>query len=282
MVRRAVVLSSVLLLVAGCLGDPGRVTPPAATKSPGTPTASPSPSRTVLGTHPPIGVEPTALPFGADTELFRDDFSNAAGGWQTFSGAGGLITYDPSGALVAQLTSDASVSSFSAAIDTVSWDVVRVEAVMSVKVPGAATYLGLLCGSSSEDFAGAALGSNGLWAFLRKSGTELRALDHGNGGYSLDLTQPIHLRLECAGTDTGSMRMQIWLDDQLVATNLGDDGPAAFGNIGVYVEGAGNTVLIDDVVAYGGVAANLPPAQSLPSSSPLTPPSVPRSTPTGM
>ncbi len=258
------VLAGTLCTVALAIGCSGQVirTPDSSVSASIAPTArSPKPSSALPSV---VAATPAPVGFGANNELFGDDFTDTAGGWQTFSGEGGLITYDPSGALVAQVTSDASVSSFSAAIDTVSWDVVRVEAVMNVRVSGAATYLGLLCGASSEDFAGAALGSNGLWAFIRKSGTELRALGHGNGTYSLDLTRPIHLRLDCAGTDTGSMRMQMWVEGALVASNLGDDGPAAFTNVGVYVEGAGNTVLIDDVVAYGGVAADLPPARPAP------------------
>jgi hypothetical protein len=67
--------------------------------------------------------------------------------------------------------------------------------------------------------------------------------------------------------------MQLWVDDVLVSIHDGDDGPTAFNNVGVYVEGVGNTILIDDVAVYGGTAANLPPPQTVPTPAPAGTPS---------
>jgi hypothetical protein len=140
--------------------------------------------------------------------------------------------------------------------------VVRVEATVERTSDGSTfEYPGLLCGSA-ERMIGGALGSNGWRVFIALGEPNVQILDLQTDGPSFVLEGRQRLALECAGTSTGPLRMQVWLDDVLVAAYVdpGASGPAAFDRIGFYFEGgAGSVLATDDVAAYGGSGEALPP-----------------------
>lgn len=209
--------------------------------------------------------------FGADTEIFRDDFSDTSGGWTTPSYATGWgAAYDDSEALRLDMASSGAALSKSGPVDDVRWDVLRVEGTFTAEAAPTEGYFGLLCGASADDLVGALVGNNGQWAFLRQSGQLTSVLAREEAGLHVESGTPVRLTLECAGTATGSLRLQLSLGPTVVASFGGSEGPASFDRVGAYAEAIGDTfsVLLDDVVAFGGLAANLPPvATSTPTTS---------------
>jgi hypothetical protein len=205
---------------------------------------------------------PSAAPgtgYGADTLLFSDDFNDTSGGWQTGSGPNGSVAYE-SEKLAIDLTADVSYLSTSGPIASTPWDVVRIEATLTASGGNGTNYVGLLCGPSAEDAAGAVVGTDGIHAFIQRAGENYSALQFEQGVALFQNDVPAQLTLECAGMSTGSLRLRVSLNGAQVAEFVGDAGPQNFQTASVYVEGkTGAGFTVDDVTVFGGVAAGLPP-----------------------
>jgi hypothetical protein len=207
---------------------------------------------------------PSGVPgagYGADTMLFSDDFSDTSGGWATESGPDGTVAYE-SEKLAVDLAANVSYVSTSGLIDSMTWDVVRVEATLTATGGNTANYVGLLCGPSADDAAGAIVGTDGVHAFIRRTGSNYEALEFTQGvaGSHLHDDVPARLTLECAGLSTGMLRLRLSFDGELIDEYSDDAGPQDFQTVSVYVEGkAGAGFTVDDVAVFGGDAAGLPP-----------------------
>lgn len=284
-----------LALVGACTGTPGStatlgtfpvVTPVASptvaatTSSTTTPTfpsttTTPAPVPSATPTQP--GASPTTGGFGADTFLFSDDFSDTSGGWALPSyNQGTNVTYDPGETLRLDLQGSSAAYSASGAIDDEAWDVLRVQGTFRPEAGDNQGYFGLMCGAATDDLVAAVISTDGRYVFLREQGLSTDVLDIVLAAIpAVPPGSSVLMGLECAGTATGSLRMQLSVDSTVVATYQGADGPAQFVHVGVFAEAISEMFLVhlDDVFAFGGVAADLPPAASLPP--PATPASEP-------
>lgn len=232
--------------------SPAATAPPtqAATATPTeAPTAAPSASP-----EPSLTPAPSAAvieDFGAEDLLFEDDFSDPTSGWGVASTAGGEIAYVDS-VLQFDTVSERSWM-WSTRTDPLSWPVVHVEADIT---PSADGFVGLLCARSSAEVWGAAANADGVWAFL-KIGGEVTTLLESNEGIAGAVVPGATTRmaLDCAGTDTGSFRMQLSLPDLgLAAEYEGSGGPDRFDRVGVYTQSLAHpySLRVDNLVAYGG------------------------------
>jgi hypothetical protein len=205
---------------------------------------------------------PSAAPgtgYGADTLLFSDDFADTSGGWTTESGPDGSVAYEFE-KLAIDLASNVSYLTTSGLIDAAAWDVVRIEATVTAKGGDGANYVGLMCGPSAADAVGAVLGTDGVYAFIQRSGINYSALEFNNGLTLLENGVSARLTLECAGTSTGALRLRIFFNGAPVAEYSGDAGPQDFQTASFYVEGhPGASFTLDDVSVFGGDGAGLPP-----------------------
>ena len=217
------------------------------------------------------GVSPTpsAAPwvgYGANTLLLADDFSDTSGGWDVGSGPNGSVAYE-SEMLKIDLTADVSYLSTSGPVAAAAYDVIRIEATVTVGGGNLTNYVGLLCGPSTTDAVGAVVGTDGVYAFIKRSGTAYEALNFSQGVPLLQNDLPAGLTLECAGTNSGSLRLRLSFNGAPVAEFTGDAGPANFQRASVYVEGkTGAGFTVDDVSVFGGVVGDLPPLPTSPPS----------------
>ncbi len=277
-----------LALVGACTSIPGSTATPepvaspsvAATTSSTTTPTSPSTTATPVpapsGTPTQPGASPTSGDFGANTLLFSDDFSDTSGGWATPSyNEGTNITYDPDETLKLDLHTSSAAYSASGAIDDQTWDVVRVEGTLLPEAGDTEGYFGLLCGAAADDLVGAVISNTDRQnVFLRQTGLNTQVLDLRPVTLPVTSGSPVEIRLECAGTATGSLRMQLSVGTTVVAAYQDVDGLATFDRVGVFADAISETFVVhlDDVEAFGGVATDLPPAASLPPPPPAATP----------
>ena len=248
-------------------------TPPTA---PSTATSGPAPSDTPVPTQP--GASPTfGADFGADTFLFSDPFSDTSGGWATPSyNQGTNITYDPGGTLKIDLLGASAAYSASGAIDDQAWDVLRVQGTFLLEAGDTEGYFGLMCGTAADDLvAGVISNTERQNVFLRQTGLNTQVLDLRPVTLPVADGSPVEIQLECAGTATGSLRMQLSVGSTVIAAYQDVDGPASFDRVGVFADAISETFVVhlDFVAVFGGVSADLPPQASL--QPPATPPSEP-------
>jgi LCCL domain-containing protein len=295
---KAIAILATMVLVGACTTIPGLTATPGAsavvtpgpvaspsvvatTSSTTTPTSPsvtatpvPAPSGTPLPTQP--GASPSSGDFGANTLLFSDDFSDTSGGWATPSyNEGTNITYDPDETLRLDLHTSSAAYSASGAIDDQTWDVVRVEGTLLPEAGDTEGYFGLLCGAAADDLVGAVISNTDRQnVFIRQTGLNTQVLDMRPVTLPVTSGSPVEIRLECAGTATGSLRMQLSVGTTVVAVHQDVVGPATFDRVGVFGDAISESFVVhlDDVEAFGGVAADLPPAASLPPPPPAATP----------
>jgi hypothetical protein len=213
---------------------------------------------------PTPSVGPSSAPaagYGADTPLFSDDFNDTGGGWDVATGPSGSVAYE-SEKLAIDLTGDVSYLSTSGPIASTPWDVVLIEATLTSTGGNGTNYVGMLCGTSAEDAAGAVVGTDGLHAFIQRTGANYAALEvtQGLAGSLLQNDVPAQVALECAGMSTGSLRLRVSINGAPLDEYIGDTGPQNFQTVSVYFEGkTGASFTLDDVSVFGGDAAGLPP-----------------------
>lgn len=277
---RSVVISAVLAtFLIGCLslgpaastlpsGLPsfGITTPAPPSAATTTPTAlamatlvAPSPS-TEAPSEEPTFVTPEAPgtpgatsglieDFGANELLFSDDFSDPTSGWGVGPNAAGVTAY-VDGALQMDTLSE-GYWMWSSRMHALAWPVMHVEASFT---PSASGYLGLFCRRGDRDFWGGRINADGTWSFARLDGEGAHTLA-SQAGWAIAPGATTRLALDCAGTETGSLRLQLSLPDLgLAASYEGSEGEERFDVAAVYTRSDAHpySVRIDDAVVYGG------------------------------
>lgn len=221
---------------------------PAATVTPTTAATEPA---TIPPTQQPQGSPGAIENFGADTLLFADDFSDDTSGWGTGTNAGGVVAY-----VDEALQFDTSAQGawmWSRRLNATAYNVMHVEAEFT---PSAAGYQGLLCARSDNELWGGVANADGLVAFIKLTGDGATILTSGTlVGWEIAPTQTTRIALDCAGTATGSFRMQLSLPDIGLAQSYeGTDGPDMLDRAGIYAESSADpwTLRVDNLFAYGG------------------------------
>jgi hypothetical protein len=248
-------------------------TPTAASTA--TPTAEPtaSPTETPVATDTPEpGLTPEPSPaviedFGADELLYADDFSDEDSGWGVGTNAGGTVAYT-NGAL--QFDTAASGSWMWSRRSTESTD-----AVMHVEgdfTPSAEGYQGLLCANSDDELWGAVANAAGIYVFVKltSDGTTI-LLTNQQEGFEITPTETTRIAVDCAGTDSGTFRMQLSLPDLGLAAlyeGAPGEGAPSFDRAGVYAESSTHpySMSVDNLFVYGGTGETgdmSPEAQAL-------------------
>ncbi len=226
-----------------------------------TPTQAATPSATVAPTDsasdtpaPPLTPDPSQAvieDFGADTLIFADDFSDNTSGWGVTSQDFGSIAY--SGGTLAFTSAAATNWMWSRRLLDQDWNVVRVEAVM---VPSAAGTGGLFCANNDDELFGALVTTSGGWSFvqLTSEGASVLLTDE-QAGWNVPAGLATTVALDCAGTATGTMRMQVSLPDIGLGASYEDaEGADSFDRVAIYAESAAHpfSLAVDNVFAYGG------------------------------
>lgn len=147
-------------------------------------------------------------------------------------------------------------------------DLVQVEGTLSTSGAGAA---GWMCGLGDDRFVGGLIHHSGQWVVLDIIDSTSSALDRGQLPEGIDLALPHRLTVECAGTDTGLMRVRLLVDGQEAATFESAAGIGSFDRVGAYAfaDAAGFSAVFDDAAAFGGDAeAGSAPRSASPSPTP--------------
>lgn len=192
--------------------------------------------------------------FEADTPIFDDDFSDPGTGWGTGELDQGSLDYRDGSFVIGFARPQASLwsrRSFEAA-----WDVVRFSGSISIGsqagiAEGAA---GLMCGTEAGDYLGGLVNSAGEWVFFTIDDSETTSLTRGllpetNAEGLYDIT------VECAGTNTGAMRLRMLVGGHEVGVfERTDAGLPSFERAAIYAESAdrGFNAIFDDAEATGG------------------------------
>ena len=226
--------------------------PPSAGRA--SPEASVGPSASALPGNSPVGT-PGIENFGASTPLFSDTFDDAESGWGTGSTPGGDVQYLDSALQFQAAASGNWIWSYRPLES--GQNIVHLEATFT---PAASGYQGLLCANTEEQFHGAVADANGRWVFIRLTDAGAEVLTTGEDpAWAISPAAPTRMALDCAGTDTGTFRMQLSLPDARIAVHYdgGQDGPDLFDLVGLYGEASadGYTLRVDDLSALGGTSA---------------------------
>jgi hypothetical protein len=114
---------------------------------------------------------------------------------------------------------------------------------------------GMLCDSGDQAMVGGVVGTDGSWKFVSVENNNLTVLKSGDPGtLTIPVGQSSVVAVECAGTSTGKLRLQMWLaGDGLVAMYEQDQGPISFDAAGVYAEATSDaySVALTHAVAFG-------------------------------
>lgn len=278
-IRSVLVAALVCVGTAGCvsigpgetqLPTPGRpgITTPApirtATQATALPTAPLAPTPTLEPTlAPTLSAPPTPVAsivaiedFGADALVFADAFDDSSSGWGVGSTPGGDVDY-VDGALQFD-TSAAGSWMWSRRTFDAFQNVVHLEAAF---IPSAAGYQGLLCANNDDHLFGGVVTDTGRWVFMELTAKGANVLSTSEeDGWAIAPNVATRIALDCAGTVTGSLRMQLSLPDLGLARMyeadvfLDAEPPDSFDRVGLYAEASGDpfSVRVDDFFVYGG------------------------------
>jgi hypothetical protein len=195
--------------------------------------------------------------FNADTPLFTDDFSDTSV-WGTAEFEDGSIRYE-AGSLVLAFTQDDS-SFWSWRDVDAPWATMRVagRVFLTGEVAG-----GWGCGqgvgtegSPAIDIVGGTVTSDDRWEIFSTIGGSTTILEEGDLPDTIVATSPYRVHVECAGTDTGAIRVRLQIDGVEVGTYEQAEGPSSFDAVAAFasaIEPDSNASL-DDVEAFGGTS----------------------------
>ena len=252
--------------------SPSAAPSPTASPSPApTDTLAPTESPTVAPSASPAptaSAEPTGeLGFDDRDVVFSDDLSDPTGEcvdatvalpdcWGIGVTGGGAIAY-VDGALQFDTASDTSWMWSRRELGSTN-TTMRIAAEF---MPSSEGSFGILCGSGDELLFGVLVGTDGSWSFVKVAGDAAEELQSDeSAGLSVPIGASSPLALECAGTASGMLRMQLWLENTgLVAIYEADEGPENFDRAAVYVDAASDSfsVQVDNLIAFGsGFADN--------------------------
>jgi hypothetical protein len=128
-----------------------------------------------------------------------------------------------------------------------------------VYTPSGSGFMGLVCGDSGDVlWGGMANLSDGEYAFIKLEATGATILSQGHlEGLRIDPGEISRFALDCAGTATGSFRMQLYS----AGTNEGahyagapGEGPTAIDRVALYTQSLDEpySLTVDYLIGYGG------------------------------
>lgn len=236
------------------------VSPPAVSPSPSQdPSPSPSPATGPSAT-------PTTGAFGAVTALFQDDFADTPSGWGIGQRDNGAIDYQAEGLLVDLTAPTAGL--WSTRLLGGAWPVVQIAGtVQPVDSLGADThgYAGFLCAAGQQDYFMGLIDSRGGWVFAESVDTSVSVLARGGPPpAALAVGSSARLTMQCAGSETGAVRLRLLVEGQEVARFERAEGLLRFDQVGIYGEAIDPSFsfTVDDVGVWGGSEFVEPPASS--------------------
>jgi hypothetical protein len=227
--------------------------PPLATDTPAAteqPTIAPSVGPSGLATEGP-SAQPTAGTADRD-QIFTDDMSDPASGWQQLNEDFASITYD-SGVMAFRYNQDQAWAYTVRHLDTPETTLLPA-ADFSPQSEG---IFGVLCGdSASGRLYGAVVGTDGTLVFLETDSGAINVLDRQD---KLDLDVKVGdsnpMALECHADGTGGLTMIAGLSGTgPIATYHADtDAPSSFDVVGLYGEATADdyTLTVDLASLYG-------------------------------
>jgi len=114
---------------------------------------------------------------------------------------------------------------------------------------------GLLCASGTDFLVGGIVTTDGGWSLINIGAEGVEELaGEADAGLDVPVGESQLLAIECAGTATGSMRMQLWLEGTgPVGIYESDEGPANFDRAAVYAEAAadGFSARVEEMLVFG-------------------------------
>ncbi len=220
--------------------------------------ASPSLSPAPASLSPSLvpSATPSAGGFGAISPIFQDDFSEADSGWGTGQRDNGSIDYGPG-----HLRVDLNVPTaglWSTRLLGGTWEVAQIEGTIQpvgLAAPPSDGYAGFLCAAGQRDYFVGLIDTRGGWVFAESVDTAVTVLDRG-GAPPPDIPAGtgVRLTMQCAGAETGGLRLRLLVDGQEVSRFERAEALARFDQIGVYGEAIDPTFsfIVDDVQVRGG------------------------------
>ncbi|MDQ3448982.1 MAG: hypothetical protein M3432_07385 [Chloroflexota bacterium] len=209
---------------------------------------------------------PTEGGFGAVTALFHDDFADTPSGWGTGQRDNGAIDYDTDRLMVDLTVPTAGL--WSTRLLGGAWPVVHIEGtVQAVEALGAEThgYAGFLCAAGQQDYFMGLIDTRGGWVFAESVDTAVSVLARGAAPPdALPVGASARLTMQCAGSETGAVRLRLLVEGQEVARFERAEGLLRFDQVGVYGEAIDPifSFTVDDVEVWGGSDFVDPPATS--------------------
>lgn len=229
-------------------------TPTEATPSPPPETPTDAPTDTL---PPPTDTAQPTDDLGFDERdlLAEDDLSDPASGWGVGDTAGGSIAY-----VDGALQFDTSGSSAWMWSRRTTGNVNGTMRVVGEFVPDSDGNFGLLCASGDDNLVGAVVSTGGGWSFVRigADGAE-ELLGDADAGLDVSLRISSVVAVECAGTASGSLRLQLWLPAYgLLGLYESDEGPQNFDRAAVYAEGESDdfSVRLEQIFVFGVTGAD--------------------------
>lgn len=236
--------------------------------------ASPSASPTATAPPPTSSVSPTSSPsatpagdgFGAITPIFQDDFADTPSGWGVGEEDNGAIDYGE-GHLRVDLTTP-TAGLWSTRLLDGNWEVVQIEGTVQ-PLAGAASpragYAGFLCAAGQRDYFMGLIDTRGGWVFAEAVDTAVTVLERGGPPPpAVSTGTGTRLTMQCAGSETGAVRLRLLVDGEEAGRFERDDGLARFDQVGVYGEAVDPTFsfTVDGVDVWGGAVFVDPPRPS--------------------
>jgi len=219
------------------------------------PTSSPSPAAT-----------PASDGFGAITPIFQDDFADTPSGWGVGEEDDGAIDYRE-GHLRVDLTTP-TAGLWSTRLLDGDWEVVQIGGTVQ-PLAGAASpragYAGFLCAAGQRDYFMGLIDTRGGWVFAEAVDTAITVLERGGPPPpALSAGTGSRLTMQCAGSETGAVRLRLLVGGEEVGRFEREDGLPRFDQVGVYGEALDPTFsfTVDDVDVWGGAVFVDPPRPS--------------------
>ena len=219
------------------------------------PTSSPSPAAT-----------PASDGFGAITPIFQDDFADTPSGWGVGEEDDGAIDYRE-GHLRVDLTTP-TAGLWSTRLLDGDWEVVQIGGTVQ-PLAGAASpragYAGFLCAAGQRDYFMGLIDTRGGWVFAEAVDTAITVLERGGPPPpALSAGTGSRLTMQCAGSETGAVRLRLLVGGEEVGRFEREDGLPRFDQVGVYGEALDPTFsfTVDGVDVWGGAVFVDPPRPS--------------------
>lgn len=146
-----------------------------------------------------------------------------------------------------------------------TWEVVQIEGTIEPVVAGAVGtegYAGFLCAAGQRDYLVGLIDTRGGWVLAESIDTAVSVLARGEAPpAALSPGGASRITMQCAGAETGALRLRLLVDGVEAARFERAEGLARFDQVGVYGEAIDPTFsfTVADVQVRGGPAFVDPP-----------------------